>query len=60
LLNHQLGAGQTTISCFGNVFSASAFLYGLATQEVSKARLDALDPRYPVIVGARAVRAETR
>jgi SAM-dependent methyltransferase len=59
LLNDQFGAGQTRISCFGNVFSGSAFLYGLATQEVSKARLDALDPRYPVIVGARAVRDET-
>ena len=59
LLNEEFGVGQTTISCFGNVFAASAFLYGLATQEVSKRKLDRLDPRYPVIVGARTVRAAT-
>jgi SAM-dependent methyltransferase len=56
LLNAEFGAGQTTINCFGNVFAASAFLYGLASEEVTKSRLDHLDPRYPVIVGGRAIR----
>lgn len=56
LLNDQFGEGRTTISCFGNVFAASAFLYGLATHEVSRKWLDELDPRYPVILGARTIR----
>jgi hypothetical protein len=41
------------------VFAATAFLYGLAFEELDLADLDADDPRYPIIVAARAVKAAT-
>jgi glycosyltransferase involved in cell wall biosynthesis len=40
----------------GNVFAATAFLQGLAVEEVDTAKLDPLDKSYPVIVAARARR----
>ncbi|MBU0638084.1 MAG: class I SAM-dependent methyltransferase [Planctomycetes bacterium] len=40
----------------GNVRVASAFLYGLATEELSTRELDHLDEDYPLIITARAVR----
>ena len=38
----------------GNVFAATAFLQGLAVEEVDTAKLDPLDKSYPVIVAVRA------
>ena len=38
----------------GNVLAASAFLFGLAGEELSLEELDANDPLYPVIVTVRA------
>ncbi|MGY1684726.1 glycosyltransferase [Geodermatophilus sp. SYSU D00867] len=40
----------------GNAFAATAFLQGLAVEEVELGRLDFVDPAYPVIVTARALR----
>lgn len=57
LCDEPFGSGQTQIGCHGNVFSATAFLYGLAMHELSAGQLDTFDPRYPVIVTARAERA---
>jgi SAM-dependent methyltransferase len=56
LLEEQFGPDSTSVSCYGNVFAATAFLYGLAAHEVPTSRLDVFDPRYPVILGARAQR----
>lgn len=56
LCDAQFGAGASRIGCHGNVFAATAFLYGLALQELSTDRLDPFDPRYPVIVTARVQR----
>lgn len=39
---------------YGNVLAASAFLYGLAAEELTDAELAAHDPRYPVIVAVSA------
>jgi SAM-dependent methyltransferase len=40
----------------GNVMAAVAFLQGLALEEVGHDALDFLDPDYPVIISARAVK----
>ena len=38
----------------GNVFAATAFLQGVALEEVDRAKLDIYDPAYPVIITLRA------
>lgn len=42
---------------FGNVLAATAFLQGLALEEVDRSSLDIVDPLYPVITGVRAVKS---
>jgi hypothetical protein len=37
--------------------AAAGFLFGLAAEELTRGELAARDPRYPVIVAARAVKA---
>ena len=44
---------------YGNVLSATAFLQGLAVEELTRDDLAPLDHAYPVILGVRA-RKETR
>jgi glycosyltransferase involved in cell wall biosynthesis len=39
---------------YGNVFSATAFLQGLAVEELDTTDLDPIDRAYPVITGVRA------
>lgn len=51
------GPGQLTVSTFGNVYAATAFLHGLAAEEIDEAKLEPCDPCYPVIVAVRATRA---
>ncbi len=41
---------------FGNVLTATAFLYGLACEEITDEEFAAYDPYHPVLVGARAQR----
>ena len=38
----------------GNVFAATAFLQGVALEEIDRAKLDVHDPAYPVIITLRA------
>ena len=45
-----------TVSAFGNVLAASAFLYGIAYEELQPEELDYHDPDYPVIVTGRAIK----
>ena len=40
----------------GNVLVATAFLYGLASHEVTAAEFDAFDPYHPLLVTVRAVK----
>jgi glycosyltransferase involved in cell wall biosynthesis len=47
------------VTYYGNVLSATAFLYGLAEHELAAEDLDIHDPCYPVIVAGRATKAET-
>jgi SAM-dependent methyltransferase len=47
---------NVTVEHHGNVLSASAFLYGLASHELSRRELDHRDPHYQVTITVRAVR----
>jgi SAM-dependent methyltransferase len=44
-----------TLVTYGNALSATAFLQGLATRELSEKELAAVHPDYEVIIGVRAV-----
>ena len=50
--------GQIQIKAYGNVLAATAFLYGLATQDLRRAELDYHDPDYQVTITVRAVKPE--
>ncbi|MEX2404751.1 MAG: class I SAM-dependent methyltransferase [Balneolales bacterium] len=47
---------ETEIEKFGNVLSASAFLYGLGVNEVTKKELDFIDPLYQVLITVKATK----
>jgi glycosyltransferase involved in cell wall biosynthesis len=44
------------VNTFGNVFIASAFLYGMGVNEVNKKQLDHNDPHYQVIITAKVLK----
>jgi hypothetical protein len=48
--------GNVTVVSYGNVLTASAFLYGLATEDMSRRELDLYDPDYQVIICIKAVK----
>ncbi|SFQ83638.1 glycosyltransferase [Hymenobacter arizonensis] len=48
--------GQVEVKSFGNVFVATAFLYGLGLPEVTKEQLDYFDPQFQVINTVKAVK----
>ncbi len=53
------GAGELSeleVITYGNIKSATAFLYGYASHELSRKDLDSCDMRYPVIIGVKAVK----
>jgi SAM-dependent methyltransferase len=56
LLESQFPGASETVS-FGNLRSATAFLYGLGMTELSERDLDLADPDYQLVVAARAVKA---
>jgi len=49
-LREAFGKEDVTIGVHGNVLAATAFLQGLAAEELATDELDATDPDYPVIV----------
>lgn len=57
LLEQAFGAGQVELAGYGNVLSATAFLYGLAEHELAPEELDTYDPCCPVIVAGMARKA---
>ena len=57
LLEEVFPSDQVTVEAFGNVLSASAYLYGLAAEELSRGDLDLRDSQYEVTIAARAVKA---
>jgi hypothetical protein len=48
------GEHAVMIEQYGNVFAATAFLQGLAVEEVAAADLEPFDEAYPVILAVRA------
>ena len=42
------------VSVSGNILAATAFLHGLAREELRKDELDVNDPEYPLVISARA------
>jgi SAM-dependent methyltransferase len=53
------GQDNVAVSAFGNVYAATAFLQGLALEEVKHNKLDIEDASYPLIVTVRAQRELT-
>lgn len=60
LLREAFPAGDVTVASRGNVLAATAFLHGLATEELSRDELDDVDPDFEVLVTGRAKKAEPR
>lgn len=58
LLGEVFPAESIETRSFGNVLTASAFLYNLAVEDLSKGELDYHDPDYQLIIGARAAKAK--
>jgi SAM-dependent methyltransferase len=56
LFGEVFGAEQVTITAYGNVLSAIAFLEGMACEELSRRELDVIDERYPLLLAIRAVK----
>lgn len=50
------GPGNVEVQAFGNVLSASAFLYGLAASDLTAEKLNTRDPNFEVTLGLRAVK----
>lgn len=57
LFGDVFGESEVTVQAYGNVFSATCFLQGLALEEVDRRKLDVLDSSYPVIITIRARKA---
>jgi glycosyltransferase involved in cell wall biosynthesis len=57
LFTEAFGAANVEIASYGNVLAATAFLYGLASSELTRAELDQHDPAYDMIITVRATRA---
>jgi SAM-dependent methyltransferase len=56
LLEEKFPGDKVEIRTYGNVRAATAFLYGIAAEELSPAELDLRDNYYEVTVAARAVK----
>ena len=56
LAEEAFGVGNVDTCSYGNVLSASGFLYGLAASDLRPEELAAHDRLYEVIVGVRAVK----
>jgi glycosyltransferase involved in cell wall biosynthesis len=56
LLEERFPPGGVKVEAHGNVFAATAFLHGLAQEEIALVDLDTDDPSYPVNVTGRAVK----
>ena len=56
LFEEVFAPGEVTVTSYGNVLSATSFLYGLATSELNREELDFHDPGVPVLIGIAAVK----
>lgn len=58
LLEEQFRSDAVVVGAHGNVFAATAFLYGVALEELDRVDLDVFDASYPIIVTGRAVKSK--
>jgi SAM-dependent methyltransferase len=58
LFGDVFGPENVTITTYGNVLAACAFLHGLAAHELKQKELDYHDPDYQVIIAVRAVKED--
>jgi SAM-dependent methyltransferase len=56
LFGEVFGEDNVTVISYGNVLSATAFLMGLATEDLRQGELDICDTAFPVLAGVRAQR----
>ena len=52
------GAANVDVRSYGNVLAGTAFLRGAALEEISRRKLDAHDPYFPILVSVRALKAK--
>ncbi len=57
LFKEAFGEGNVNVETYGNVLTATAFLYALAQEDLSEQDFMDNDPRYQVIIGVRAAKA---
>src|SRR5207247_957604 len=50
--------GEVKTETWGNVLSATAFLWGFASSRIADDKLKYRDPEYPGMIGVRAVKAK--
>lgn len=58
LFEEAFHGGEVRVEAFGNVLAATAFVQGLAQQDLTPEELDVVDDDYQVIITIRAVRAQ--
>jgi len=58
LIERVFPEADISVNVYGNVLTATAFLHGLAIQELRQEELDYKDPDYEVLIAVRAVKAE--
>ncbi len=56
LFEEVFDAANVTVDCYGNVLTASAFLYGLTLEDLSRRELDLHDPDFQVTIGVKAIK----
>jgi SAM-dependent methyltransferase len=56
LAEETFGRENVDVQSYGNVLSATGFLYGLASSDLDPTELEARDPLFEVIIGLRAVK----
>jgi hypothetical protein len=59
LFEESFPADQLSVQSYGNVLTATAFLYGLAAEELSREEMDTCDPNFEVTIGVKAVKPLT-
>lgn len=59
LFTEIFGLPNVSIDVYGNVLASTAFLQGLAAEELQRVELDRQDPQYPLLITVRATKAVT-
>jgi SAM-dependent methyltransferase len=56
LFEEAFDPANVTVDSYGNILTASAHLYGLATEDMSRRQLDLHDPDFQVTIGIKAIK----